>query len=406
MVNIRYFDFRDLFLAPRAGLSGKKIWVASSGLLLAHMGYAVFTYLARIATGMTLGGIWSTQGLWPVPSFAQYTWAGWTLQLIGLAFAGMVLLLAATAVSSLAYQQFKGDDFFSTGDAWSFARSRWIALILAPLAIAGLLVFLVAAGLLLGLIGKIPLIGPLVVAIHMPLVIFFGMIAAFSSLVFFTHFSLGPAIISTTSGDAMDVLVQLFSCAWSQPWRFLTYQFLLKLIAVFSVHVLVIFVIAGLWFSRWILSPVMGNSFNQLLQIGYDLARFRCPVTSTTCALASENLGLDLTSRLPELQQRCLDTLFAADLTGAGGAVTAGGYIFGAALFLIIIAVTGYFFATWFSGQTIVYLILRKHKDGEDLLEYDEDDDWQPLGFGDDEEVSGSGDGESTDAESADPDTD
>ncbi len=386
MVNIRYFDFRDLFLAPRAGLSGKKIWIATSGLLLAHLGFAVFTYLARIATGMTLGGIWSTQGLWPVPAFAQYSWPGWLLQLLGLGFAGMVLLLAATAVSSLAYQQFRGDDFFSTGDAWSFARSRWIALILAPLVIAGLIVFLVVAGMLLGLIGKIPLIGPLVVAVHMPLVVFFAMIAAFSALVFFTHFSLGPAIISTTSGDAMDVLVQLFSCAWSQPWRFLTYQFLLKLISVFAVHVLVFFVIGGFWISRWVIAPVMGSSFAQMLQIGYEFARFRCPVTSTACALARENCGIDLASRLPALQQRCLDSLFAADLTGAGTAVTIAGHIFGVVLFLTIIAVTGYFFATWFSGQTIVYLILRRRKDGEDLLEFNEEDDWEPAGFGDDED--------------------
>ncbi len=385
MVNIRYFDFRDIFLAPRAALSGKKIWVATGGLLLAHLGYAVFTYLARIATGMTLGGLWSTQGLWPVPAFAQYTWPGWLLQLLGFGFAGMVLMLAATAVSSLAYKQFRGDDFFSTSDAWTFARSRWLALVLAPLVIIGLLLFLVIAGMLLGLIGKIPLIGPLVVAAHMPLVILFAVIAAFSALVFFTHFALGPAIISTTSGDAMDVLVQLFSCAWSQPWRFLTYQFLLKLLSIFSVHVMVFFVIGGFWISRWIIAPVMGSSFPQMLQIGYEFARFRCPVTSTTCALARENCGIDLASRLPALQQRCLDSLFAADLTGAGGAVTAAGYIFGVVLFLIIIAVTGYFFATWFSGQTIIYLILRKRKDGEDLLEYDEDDDWKPAGFGEDE---------------------
>lgn len=385
MVNINYFDFRDIFLAPRAGLSGKKIWIASLGLLLAHLGYALFTYLARIATGMTLSGIWTTQGLWPVPAFAQYSWPGWSLQLIGLGFAVVVLMLAATAVSSLAYQQFKGDDFYSTGDAWSFARSRWIALMLAPMVIAGLLLFLAVAAMLLGLVGKIPLIGPAVVALHMPLAVFFAMIAAFSVLVFFTHFALGPAIIGTTAGDAMDVLVQLYSCAWSQPWRFLTYQFQLKLISVFSVHIMVIFVIGGLWISRWIIMPVMGSRFGQMLQIGYDFARFHCPVTSTTCALARDNLGLDLSSRFPALQQRCLDTLFAADLTGASGAVNAAGHIFGGVLFLIIIAVSSYFFATWFSGQTIIYLILRKRKDGEDLLEYNEDDDWKPVGFGDEE---------------------
>lgn len=388
MVNIRYYDFRDIFLAPRVGLSGKKIWLSSCGLLLAHVGYAAFTYLARMATGMTLSGLWSTQGLWPVPAFTQYTWAGWLLQLIGLGFAVIVLLLTAAAVSNMACQQFRGDDFYSTGDAWAFARGRWLALVLAPLVIVGLLALLIGAGLLLGLIGRIPGLGPVVVALHMPLVVFFAMAGAFSALVFFTHFALGPAVIGTTSGDAMDVLVQLFSCAWSQPWRFLTYQALLKVISIFSVHVLVAFVIGGMWIGRWIIAPAMGRGFIQMLQIGYDFARFRCPVTATACAVARDSLGIDLASRLPALQQRCLDMLFAADLTGAGAGVTAAGYIFGVLLFFITISVTGYFFATWFTGQTIIYLILRKRKDGEDLLEYDEEDDWQPAGFEEMEEAT------------------
>jgi len=385
MVIIRHFDFRDLFLAPRAGISGKKIWVATLGLLLAHLGYSMFTYLARIATGMTLGGIWSTQGLWPVPAFNLYGWPGWGLQLIGLLFAGVMLLLTATAVSNLAFQQFRGDDFYSPGDAWAHARRHWIALTLTPAVIAGLIGLLLLAGLVLGLIGRIPWLGPVVVALHMPLMILFGMIVAFSTLVFFTHFSLGPAICGTTRSDAMEVLVQLFSCAWSQPWRFLVYQTLMKVITVFSVHVLVVFSMAGLWISRWVIGPAMGNGFAQMLQIGYSFAMFRCPVTSAACALTSENLGLDLAGRMPQLQQHCLNSLFAADLSGATSSIFFAGHIFGIVLFLVILTITGYCFATWFSGQTIIYLTLRKHKDGEDLLSYDEDDDWKPVGLEDDE---------------------
>jgi hypothetical protein len=379
MVDIRYFDFRDVFRAPRAGISAKKLWVATFGLLLAHLGYVLFTYLAMIASGMTLAGIWSTHGIWPVPACAHYGWYAWLLQLIGLGFSGMVLMLTATAVSNLAFQQLRGDDFYSSGDAWAFARSRWWAMVLAPLAISGIIAFLSGAGWILGLIGRIPWLGPVTLALHLPLVIFFGMVVFFSGLVFLTHFAIGPAIISTTSGDAMDVLVQLFSCAWSQPWRFLTYQFQLKVITVAAVHIVVVFVTAGLWVGRWIIAPVMGPGYQQVLHIGHELALFRCPVTAGL-GLATNGFTTSLCPWLPGLQQRCLDSLFAADLTGAGAGVHFAGHLTGLILFLVMFTIAGYFLATWFSGQTIIYLILRKKKDGEDMLEYDEDDDWNPMG--------------------------
>ncbi len=39
--------------------------------------------------------------------------------------------------------------------------------------------------------------------------------------------------------------------------------------------------------------------------------------------------------------------------------------------------ISGYFFATWFSGQTIIYLILRQRKDDENLLEREDEEDWE-----------------------------
>ena len=41
-----YFDFRDIFRAPRLALSGKKIWIFIVGNLAGYIVYWVFTYLS------------------------------------------------------------------------------------------------------------------------------------------------------------------------------------------------------------------------------------------------------------------------------------------------------------------------------------------------------------------------
>jgi hypothetical protein len=121
MMTVKYFDIRDVFRAPRAGLSGKKIWVSLSGIFLAWLGYTVFTYLSLLTINMGVRGIWASQGLWPIPACDSYGPAGWILFLAGFFFAVAVLLLTSTAVARLAYQQLKGDDFYSS----TGLRSSW-----------------------------------------------------------------------------------------------------------------------------------------------------------------------------------------------------------------------------------------------------------------------------------------
>ena len=47
-----YFDVRDIFRAPRLGLSGKKIWVFVKANLIGFAAYWLLSYLAFILSGM------------------------------------------------------------------------------------------------------------------------------------------------------------------------------------------------------------------------------------------------------------------------------------------------------------------------------------------------------------------
>ena len=50
-----YFDFRDIFRAPRLALSGKKIWIFIVGNLAGYIVYWVFTYLSLVMSGIEFG---------------------------------------------------------------------------------------------------------------------------------------------------------------------------------------------------------------------------------------------------------------------------------------------------------------------------------------------------------------
>ena len=60
-----YFDFRDIFRAPRLALSGKKIWIFIVGNLAGYIVYWVFTYLSLVMSGIEFGDALSRYGLYP-----------------------------------------------------------------------------------------------------------------------------------------------------------------------------------------------------------------------------------------------------------------------------------------------------------------------------------------------------
>ena len=60
-----YFDFRDIFRAPRLALSGKKIWIFIVGNLAGYIVYWVFTYLSLVMSGIEFGDALSKYGLYP-----------------------------------------------------------------------------------------------------------------------------------------------------------------------------------------------------------------------------------------------------------------------------------------------------------------------------------------------------
>jgi len=159
-----HFNYKDIFRAFRFGFSAKKIWVGFEGLLFGWLGYMVLGYLAYLVSGTSIAAVWENFRLLPMPdavaALPAFNVGGWILWAVGVVWLVFAALTAGVAISKLTYEQLRGDEFFEVKEAWKQALKSLGALIATPVLLGLFIVLLLAAGLLLGLIGRIPVQTP------------------------------------------------------------------------------------------------------------------------------------------------------------------------------------------------------------------------------------------------------
>ena len=108
-----HYDFRDLFLAPRLGLSGKKIWILIVGNLIGFINYWILSYLSIILNSTTLPSAIGKYGLYPSLFGNTASWYSWVIYITGILIWWFCIMISCTAVSRVTLKQLKGNDFFS-----------------------------------------------------------------------------------------------------------------------------------------------------------------------------------------------------------------------------------------------------------------------------------------------------
>ena len=120
-----HFDVRDIFRSPRLALSGKKIGIFLFANIIGYSAYFILNYIALALSGVSFGETWTTQGLYPCLYTTDASWVACTLFWIGSIVWIIAIHLACTAVARVTYKQLKGDEFYSSGDAWKYVRKHW-----------------------------------------------------------------------------------------------------------------------------------------------------------------------------------------------------------------------------------------------------------------------------------------
>ncbi len=357
-MNQMRFDVRDVFKSPRLAISLQRIWIQFLGLFFGYLGYLFFTYLSFISNGTGLSNGWKKYGLLPCIFPESPNWYSMIIYLIGLFWLIAVYLIAATAVSRATYMLIKGNHFYTWRDATRFALKKTASILLSPVAVFLIIVFFLAGGAVVGLLGKIPFVGEFGVTIFTFLWFFASLCVVFLAIIVIVTLVQVPAIIATTNDDAFEVVFQSFSLVWSQPWRLILYEFISAALAALGLLVLAFLSKKAYIVMDRVFSNVMGDDFINIAAQGMYLLNVWLFQSITW-----------VNSILGDFSGSVYFSREFIPLTLPHGYQYVASYIF--ALWMLFIGglIFSYGLASFNAGNTLSYTILRKKKDDENLLE-------------------------------------
>ena len=418
-----HFNYKDIFRAFRLGFNAKKIWVGFQGLLFAWIGYTGITYLAYWLSGADLLNIWSCYKLFPMPASCcadpTWVWWIWLIWTVGVVWFVFVSMVAGIAISKLTYEQLRGDEFYEVKEAWKQAIKSAGALIATPILLGLFIVLLLAAGLLLGLIGRIPAAGEVIVGVLALLAFAVSLFIIYLIVVFFFTFTISPAVIGTTKSDAFDNLFEVFSCVSDQSWRLIWYQLMLLVFIVVGISLLTFFSWKAIQLGRWVMDIAMNVDPEKVkgLQVSGKLGMMLeyakgivlphwaiamknfiigCKSCCNVCVSAAHPMVVKVTEIAtinPGIVGDTTAVLQAvpapvvADVAGgcqklvtdsaavlpefskANVSIKIGSILMAVGFHAVILFVLAYGMAIWYAGNTLVYLILVRKKDDRNLLE-------------------------------------
>ena len=357
-----HFNYKDIIRVYRYGFSGRRIGIHFTGIILAYLIYQISVYLSLIIVdGSKAEVIWTSHGLIPILPFVDTDLSVFTsiVMWFGIVIFGIVLLLCSTLSSKITFEQLRGDSLYTIGNALGVLSRRWKTVIGSFLWLFLLILCLLLIPICVGLLAKIPVLkGTLLTisSIFAPIGVLIGILLLFILSVCFAGLFLVPAIAGTTEVDAFEIIYQLFAILWNQPWRLMSYGLLLSALKLFHVPIWALFCIGGFLIAllpTYYLHP----SFLQdaLLYankwLGGIIEKISSIFLSDNVAFFGINFGLNNT----ELPDVSFSTTICA-------------IFFAFILISIFGGILGYLFSLISVGTTLIYVILRKFVDGENII--------------------------------------
>lgn len=352
------FDYRDVFRAARLAFSFQKIWIQFVGLIVGYAAYVVLTYLSLALAGQHIDVLWARYGLLPCVGGFPLPWYSWLLFVIGCLVLFISWLAASTGVARAAYMTLKGNHFYTWKEALRFAfKKKAGSAVTTPIIIALIAFFIGLGGVVVGFLGRIPYAGELGISLFSAVWFMASLFLVFVLLALGVSLFLVPAVLATTDDDAFEGIFQSFSVLFTQPWRFILYEVLLTVVAVVGFGVFCFFAKHAWGMMTKILVWGMGDKYANLsYAASYLVQGWVYPAVAWSRMLPA-NLGYIL--------------FFSKDFTALDlpAVTTIASYLFAIVMTFIGGLIVAYPLAIFNAGNGIIFLVLKKIKDDENLLE-------------------------------------
>ncbi|MHC4204849.1 MAG: hypothetical protein ACYSTT_09365 [Planctomycetota bacterium] len=188
--------------------------------------------------------------------------------IIGLA----VISIAGGAICRIAALQFSRGEKPGLTEALRYSTKRFTSFFTAPLAPVGIIIFIGFFVFLLGLIGNIPAVGEIIVALGMPLALFAGSLLAVIVIGAVAGLNLMFPAVAYDSSDCFDAISRSFSYVYAKPWRMIIYTAIAAVYGSICYTFVRLFAFLSLWITRWLMQAGLWadnnhNEVNKLVAI-------------------------------------------------------------------------------------------------------------------------------------------
>jgi hypothetical protein len=190
-----------------------------------------------LITGYDFIFIWEKFGILPCAFAVPVSYYSSSIYWIGIIFSIFSILLTNTAVARLSFMTLRNELFYSWIMAFKFAFKKWVSISGALLTFIFLILGLIMGGLIMGLLGKIPFIGEIGIALFSLPLIFVSLILLFIITAFLVGLLLIPAIVALADEDALGIVFQSLSLTYNYPWQIIIYGFTIGILEIFSIFV-------------------------------------------------------------------------------------------------------------------------------------------------------------------------
>ena len=375
-----HFKYKDIFLAPRIGLSPKKIWIFILGNLTGYIGYWVLSFLAMIVSNVNIIEALYDFGLYPYLAGNDYSTFSWIIFYFGILFWLYCLLISSTATSSLTIRQLRGEHFHSINEAIDDALKKWKTILFSPISFVVILLSLFLIGSLFALIGSIPYIGSILLAITYPFYFFGAIFLLFTFLVFLSSFLMLPSLVGVYDEDTVGSVFQSYQILYNQPWRLIFYNLLLLPLIVISLNIFSWFYETSFAMINFIFAELIGSTFSNVLSYATSILNIDFILDNISVlqnfTFQLKTISLDIIGFFVFLFNETTNLLVSTlpDLTynSDGGYITSietvSGLIISIIIIFIYISFISYGFSILAVGETIIFIIFKKLIENEDLI--------------------------------------
>jgi hypothetical protein len=363
-----HFNYKDVFRALRVGFSAKKVWMMFIGTFVGFAGYSVLTYLAYIVSGNDFITVWENYRLlpFPEPGIWPFPWYSWIIFGLGVVWFVVCCLVGGTAVSRVAYEQLRGDEFYESREAYKFAFRNLGAVLTSPLLLLAFVAVIVIGGLILSLLCAIPFFGEMFVGLMALPAFAAGMFIVYLLVVFGFCLLLAPGVVGSTRDDTFDTLFEVFSCVNEQPGRSVWYLATAGVLANFGAFLLAFASGAAARIAYLVVRVFSGLKLDDAVANAGFYFKINLP---EWCPRATRDAVIWFFDRLG-LPQAYMPTEYVA----LGWSSDVASVLIAVAIYVIALVVLSYGLSIWYCGTVLSYSALAKKKDDKNILELPDDD--------------------------------